>query len=142
MRNIYRSLLMVLAGATQKKVACHVRYLKVENQILRSKLPKRIAVTEQERNRRIRFAQNLGSKTANELATIVRLGTIRRWIREQSKRRKVKPAKVGRKRTAAEIEKSCEGASAQTSGRPPWCYFSLRSGYKQRRIRRGRWNAG
>ncbi len=91
MRNIYRSLLMVLAGATQKELARDVRYLKVENQILRSKLPKRIAVTEQERNRLIRFAKNLGAKALNELATIVHPGTIRRWIREQSKRRKCKP---------------------------------------------------
>jgi len=43
MRNIYRSLLLLLVGATQKELARHVRYLKVENQILRSKLPARVA---------------------------------------------------------------------------------------------------
>ena len=90
MQNIYRSLLMVLAGATQKELARHVRYLKVENQILRSELPKRITVTEQERNRLIRFAKNLGTKALRELASIVHPDTIRRWIREQSKRRKSK----------------------------------------------------
>ena len=40
MRNI--SLLPLLVGATQKELAPHVRYLKVENQILRSKLPARV----------------------------------------------------------------------------------------------------
>jgi hypothetical protein len=55
MRNIYRSLLLLLVGATQKELARHVRYLKVENQILRSKLPARVIVTRQERNRLVRF---------------------------------------------------------------------------------------
>ncbi len=41
MRNIYRSLLLIIAGATQKELARQVRYLKVENDILRSKLPAR-----------------------------------------------------------------------------------------------------
>jgi len=63
-----------------------------------------VCVTEQERNRLIRFAKNLGAKALNELATIVHPDTIRHWIREQGKTRKAKPAKVGRKRTAAEIE--------------------------------------
>ena len=90
---------MVLAGATQKELARHVRYVRVENQILRSKLPKRITVTG-----RIRFAKNLGTKVLRELASIVHPDTIRRWIREQSKRRKSDPASVGRRRTAEEIE--------------------------------------
>jgi putative transposase len=103
-RNIYRSLLLLIAGATQKELARQVRYLKVENEILRSKLPKKVTVTPKERNRLVRFAKNLGS-ALSELATIVHPDTIRRWIREQSKKRKGKPAKVGRKRTAEEIEK-------------------------------------
>ena len=93
---------MVIAGATQKELARHVRYLKIENQILRSKLPKRVSVTPQERKRLTRYARNLGS-ALNELATIVHPDTIRRWIRESKKGRK--PAKVGRRRTAADIEK-------------------------------------
>ena len=35
MRNIYRSLLLILVGATQKELARQVRYLTVENQLLR-----------------------------------------------------------------------------------------------------------
>ncbi|QDU29443.1 hypothetical protein ETAA8_45530 [Anatilimnocola aggregata] len=33
--NIFQSLLLVIAGATQKELARQVKYLKVENQILR-----------------------------------------------------------------------------------------------------------
>src|ERR1700689_3530030 len=55
MRNIYRSLLLILVGATQKELARQVRYLTVENQLLRSKLPYRVTITNQQRNRLVRF---------------------------------------------------------------------------------------
>ena len=91
-RDIYRSLLMILAGATQKELARHVRHLKVENQILRSKLPARIDVTDQERNRLIRLAENLGAKALIELATIAPVDANCRWIREQRIWRKANEA--------------------------------------------------
>jgi putative transposase len=43
--SIFRSLLLVIVGATQKELARQVRYLKVENEILRSKLAGHIVVT-------------------------------------------------------------------------------------------------
>jgi len=43
--SLFRSLLMVIAGSTQRELARQVRYLRVENEILRSKLPARITVT-------------------------------------------------------------------------------------------------
>jgi putative transposase len=104
-RNVYTSLMLVIAGSTNKELARQVSYLKAENEILRSRLPDRISLTQREKNRLIRFAKNLGS-ALNELATIVHPGTIRRWIREAaattSARRKVK---TGRPRTAEDIEK-------------------------------------
>ena len=42
MRNIYRSLLLILTAATQKELARYVAYLKAENKILRSRLPARV----------------------------------------------------------------------------------------------------
>jgi putative transposase len=103
MRNIYRSLLMVIAGFTQKELARQVKYLKIENQILRSKLPARVTITEQERNRLCRFAKNLGA-ALDELATIVHPQTIRRWIRERRRGRKRAPQR-GRRRTAEDLRK-------------------------------------
>src|SRR5687767_1696459 len=102
MRNVYNSLLLVIAGATQKELARQVSYLKVENKILRSKLPARVTVTAQERNRLVRFGAKLG-KALNELVTIVHPDTLRRWIRESAKQRKLKPVKLGRKPTAESI---------------------------------------
>lgn len=49
MRNVYNSLLLLIAGATHKELARQVSYLKVENKILRSKLSARVAVTAQAR---------------------------------------------------------------------------------------------
>ncbi|QDV62436.1 hypothetical protein [Crateriforma conspicua] len=112
-RNVYTSLMLVIAKSTDKELARQVSYLKAENQILRSRLPKRLSLTLREKNRLIRFARNLGS-ALNELATIVHPSTIRRWIREESGKKKQKPKK-GRPRTAADIEKlilklACHGA--------------------------------
>ena len=61
MKNIFQSLLLVIAGATQKELARQVKYLKVENQILRARLPKRIMVTPKERTRLIKFAHKLAA---------------------------------------------------------------------------------
>jgi len=103
MRNIYRSLLLLIAGATQKELARQVRYLKLENEILRGKLPARVPVTPQERNRLVRFGSKLG-RALDELVTIVHPGTLRRWIREARKRRAMS-APRGRRRTAEDIRR-------------------------------------
>ncbi len=81
MGNIYRSLLLVLVGATQKELARQVRYLTVENQLLRSRLPSRVTLTPQERNRLVRFGAKLG-RAIDQLVSIVHPDTLRRWIRE------------------------------------------------------------
>jgi len=95
--------MLVIAKSTDKELARQVSYLKAENQILRSRLPRRLSLTQREKNRLVRFARNLGS-ALNELATIVHPSTIRRWIREDSGKKKQSP-KQGRPRTAEDIEK-------------------------------------
>ena len=95
-RNIYTSLMLVIARSTEKELARHVSYLKAENQILRSRLPDRISLTQREKCRLVRFAKKLGS-ALNELATIAHPSTIRRWIREHAanKSKKQKTNKSG-----------------------------------------------
>jgi putative transposase len=106
MYSIYRSLLLVIAGATQKELARQVQYLKVENDILRSKLPARITIVPQERQRLLKFGARLG-KAIHQVVTIVTPGTFLRWIREDKRRRKTKqgPVKRGRRCTAEDIRK-------------------------------------
>lgn len=68
--SLFRSLLIVIAGSTQRELARQVRYLKVENEILR-KLPGRITIMLKERQRLVKF----GSKGA---AGSLRLGVLER----------------------------------------------------------------
>jgi putative transposase len=79
--SLFRSLLLVIAGSTQRELARQVRYLKVENEILRSELPARFTVTPKERQRLIKFGSKLG-RALHRLVTIVTPGTILRWIRK------------------------------------------------------------
>lgn len=102
MKNLYHRLLLLIAGSTQKELARQIRYLKIENEILRSKLPKRVTVTEKERNKLVKFGAKLG-KALGELVTIVHPDTLRRWSREAGKRGKQKAAPRGRPKTKEEI---------------------------------------
>ena len=98
MASIFRSLLFVIAGATQRHLARQVGYLKVENEVLRSKLPPRITVTAKERQRLLKFGAKL-DKAIHQFVTIVTPGTFLRWIREGKRAGRRKPAKRGRRRT-------------------------------------------
>jgi putative transposase len=104
MRNIYHRLLLLIAAATQRELARYLRYLKTENEVLRSQLPARVVVTLQQRRRLVRFAKNLKRAALHELVSIVHPDTLRRWIREERKGRKA-PASPGRRRTAEDIRK-------------------------------------
>ena len=99
-----QSLLQQLRYWEARRPGCHIKYLKVENQILRSKLPGRITVTPKERHRLVKFAQKLG-KSLHQLATIVKPSTLLRWIREETKSSKKVPAKRGRRRTPEQIRR-------------------------------------
>jgi hypothetical protein len=61
MRASVNALLLLLALATDKALARYVQFLKVENHILRSKLPRVVKVTPQERRRLVKFGRPLGS---------------------------------------------------------------------------------
>lgn len=105
MTNVFQSLLLVIAGATQKELARQIKYLKVENEILRGKLPKRITVTPKEKNRLVRFALKLGGKVLRQLTTIVAPDTLLKWIRAEKKDGKKQPVKRGRRRTPDQIRR-------------------------------------
>jgi len=106
MVSIYRSLLLVIAGATHWELARQIRYLKVENEVLRAKLPLRITITPNERQRLLKFGVKLG-KAIHQIVSIVTPGTFLRWIREakQGARKGLPAGKRGRRRTAEQIRK-------------------------------------
>jgi putative transposase len=104
MTNLFQPLLLVIAGSIQKELARQIKYLKVENEILRSKLPGRVTVTAKERHRLVRFARKLG-RALHRLTTIVRPDTVLRWIRDEKRHGKYVPRKRGRRRTPEQIRR-------------------------------------
>ncbi|MCA9140294.1 MAG: DDE-type integrase/transposase/recombinase [Planctomycetales bacterium] len=80
MAAIVHPLLTLLASLTRQELAQQVTYLKAENAILRSKLPDRITLNNQERRRLVRHGKKLGPRI-KELISIVSYSTFRRWIR-------------------------------------------------------------
>jgi putative transposase len=80
-----------------------IEYLKVENRILRGKLPKRIAVTDRERSRLLELGLKLGS-AINSFITIVSPRTFAGWVSaENQPKTHHSPTGPGRPRKAEEI---------------------------------------
>jgi len=99
-----QSILLMLAGTSDKELAQQVQYLKEENQILRSRLPKKLFVTPQERNRLLRYGTPLGKAIA-KLITIVSPRTFARWLKAEKPNGDTRPErrKPGRPPTPQEI---------------------------------------
>jgi len=103
MQRLFESVLLLLATATDHQLAQQIQFLKVENQILRGKLPRRIPVTARERMRLVQYGQALGS-ALKELLSIVSFRTFSHWLRGPGTPKKA-PAQTnpGRPRTPEEI---------------------------------------
>jgi putative transposase len=85
-RNVYTSLLLVLAGASNKELARQVKYLKVENEILRKRIPGRIRVTPAEKIRLLKFASKIAGKVLQHIVSIVHPGTMIKWIQDDRRK--------------------------------------------------------
>jgi putative transposase len=104
MKAVIPSLVLVIAQATDRELARMVEYLKAENRILRSKLPKRISVTPRDRQTLLKFGKKLGGKI-RALITIVTPRTCLRWVGGDSPTNR-RPGKPGRPRTKEEVRES------------------------------------
>ena len=67
MRLLVHPLLALIAHATDSELARYVEFLKVENQILRDRLPKKFDTTEAERTKLLKVGKPLGSKNCRSL---------------------------------------------------------------------------
>lgn len=118
MNHILQSFFLLLATATDRQLAKYVEYLKAENRILRDHLPKRIHLTNRERNRLIRFGKPLGSAIRNLIA-IVTPRTFMRWITtKKSKQPKKGP---GRPRKEVDVRKLVLSIAKETG----WGYTRI-----------------
>ena len=111
MAKIIHPLLTLLASLSRQELGRQIAYLKAENQILRSKLPKRITLDNRERRTLVKHDKRLGAKI-KEIMSIASYSTFRRWVRamedEPTTTSATKPAKPkaktdGRPRTDDEI---------------------------------------
>jgi putative transposase len=71
----------LVASLTRQELARQIAYLKAENNVLRSKLPKRIDLSVQQKRTLIKHGKKLGARI-KEMITIVSYSTFRKWIRE------------------------------------------------------------
>ncbi len=107
MAAVLHPLLTLLASLTRQELARQVAYLKAENQVLRSKLPKRITLTDQQRRQLVKHGKHLGPRLA-QLISIVTYSTFRKWVRwvEDGPHKRPKPASVGRPRLEASLSEA------------------------------------
>ncbi len=80
MINIVHPLLTLLASLTRQELAQQIRFLKAENEILRSKLPSRVTLDNRERRTLVKHGKKLGGKI-KDVMSIVSYSTFRRWVR-------------------------------------------------------------
>lgn len=124
MTTIVQPLLAFLASRTRKELARQVTYLKAENQILRSKLPERITLTDQQRQRLMKHGKPLGSQLA-PLISVVTYSTFCKWVRRFEdapvKRHGPENAHMGRPR----LKESLSEAIIRIRNETGWGYTKI-----------------
>jgi putative transposase len=87
MNSILQSLFLLLAKAADRELARQLQFVRLENQLLRKRLPRRLGVTASERRLLIKVGKPLG-RVLNDLLSIVSPRTFARWLaRRQTSRR-------------------------------------------------------
>jgi putative transposase len=127
MKRFVHPLLLLLARATEKELVQMVEYLKAENRMLRSRLPKRIEATPAERARLLKLGARLGSKL-KEVISIVHPRTFARWLSESESGKK--PRKRGRPRKPEQIRQLILDMAKATG----WGYRRILGELKKLRI--------
>ena len=111
MARFFHPLLQLLVCASRQELARQVQYLKIENQILRGKLPARISIKPEERRQLVRAGRGLGKAIA-ELISIVKPATFLGWLNQaRGPKPKAKSTrKPGRPRTPDDVRaiKRCQ----------------------------------
>jgi putative transposase len=102
-KTLFPSFFLMLANATDRELARQIQYLKIENRILRDKLPKRLTLTAAERQRLLKYGKPLG-QAIRTLLTIVSPRTFTRWLNgEKTTAKGGKSTGPGRPKTPQDI---------------------------------------
>lgn len=121
MNNPFLPLLRILASSSDSELARQVEFLKTENQVLRSRLPKRITVTPTERERLVRLGKAIGN-AVKDLVSIVSPRTFVRWLKcHEPEGTRRAPATTGRPR----IEESVRDLILRMARENAWGYSRI-----------------
>ncbi len=127
---LFQELFKLLGKAAHSNLVRQIEYLRVENQILRSRLTKKVYTTPSERRRLLRFGQVLG-KDIQHCVSIVNYRTFLRWVHESKNHTSIPRKKRGRPRTQKEVEALiCRFAKEN----PSWGYSRILAELKKLKI--------
>jgi len=131
-QGLFQELFQLLGKAVQGELVRQIEYLRVENQILRSKLRKRVVVTPSERRRLVRFGRVLGTDLKRCLS-IVSYQTFQKWVRQSQHAKPIPRKRRGRPRTLKETEALVLRFAQEN---PSWGYSRILAELKKLGIRR------
>ena len=101
--------LTLISGGVSQEILLRNEYLAAENEILRSRLGKRVALTQSERVRLAKLGKKLGKRALHGISTIVKPETILGWYRRlvaqkfdgsKNRKKRGRPKSRRRSRTA------------------------------------------
>jgi putative transposase len=129
MARLFQSLLFFLARCTENELRRQIEFLKVENEMLRQRVPKqRIFLKKDEREKLIKLGKGIGPGVRH-LVTIVHPRTYQRWISEKNAGKQTK--KMGRPKTLESIREIVLRIAKETG----WGYGRILGELKKLRIR-------
>ena len=99
--NLFQEFLGLLGKMAHSDLIRQIEYIKVENEILRSKLPGRITTTPAEKRRLIKYGLPLGG-SIKHVISIVGYSTFRRWV-AQGVTNKKEPKRGRKRKTTQEV---------------------------------------
>lgn len=127
MASIFHPLLFLMARSTADDLQRQVEFLKVENEMLRKRVPKKhIFLDPDERAKLLKLGKELGPGI-RQLITIVSYSAFRRWVRKEEGRG---PTRKGRPRLAAIVRELVVMIAKETG----WGYTRILGELKKLRV--------
>jgi len=131
MKAILQPFLLLLAKTTDHELARQLQFLRVENEMLRRRLPRRISVTAGERRLLIKFGKPLG-KALQELLSIVSPRTFARWLARPTKN--TRPSR-SRPRGRPRTEKGLRALVIRLAEENAWGYTRIFGELRKLRVK-------
>lgn len=124
MAAIIHPLLSLLASLSRQELAQQVTYLKTENKILRSKLPARIQLNNQERRRLLKHGLKLGARI-KDLISIASYSTFRKWVRVMEDESENRPANKSGKKGRPRVDENIAALIIKMRKETNWGYTKI-----------------